>query len=107
MVFLQKAVTDFESGNIEFAIVGIGLNLYVEQEQFPKEASRKLPEESTKMNNPPGTADRNRLAAQIVNYLLEETRELKLSEEYVEHNIDSKEMKLQLQIIKAAEVPEH
>ena len=28
-----------------------------------------------------------RLAAQIVNYLLEETRELKLSEEYVEHNI--------------------
>ena len=28
---LTEAVTDFESGNIEFAIVGIGLNLYVEQ----------------------------------------------------------------------------
>ena len=70
---LTEAVTDFESGNIEFAIVGIGLNLYVEQEQFPKELQE--------------IADRNRLAAQIVNYLLEETRELKLSEEYVEHNI--------------------
>ena len=72
---LTEAVTDFESGNIEFAIVGIGLNLYVEQEQFPKD------EQSSR------TVDRNRLAAQIVNYLLEETRELKLSEEYVEHNI--------------------
>ena len=77
---------DFESGNIEFAIVGIGLNLYVEQEQFPKELQEIAggiyeDEQSSR------TADRNRLAAQIVNYLLEETRELKLSEEYVEHNI--------------------
>ena len=71
---------------IEFAIVGIGLNLYVEQEQFPKELQEIAggiyeDEQSSR------TADRNRLAAQIVNYLLEETRELKLSEEYVEHNI--------------------
>ena len=83
---LTEAVTDFESGNIEFAIVGIGLNLYVEQEQFPKELQEIAggiyeDEQSSR------TADRNRLAAQIVNYLLEETRELKLSEEYVEHNI--------------------
>lgn len=60
--------------------------MYVEQEQFPKELQEIAggiyeDEQSSR------TADRNRLAAQIVNYLLEETRELKLSEEYVEHNI--------------------
>ena len=83
---LTEAVTDFESGNIEFAIVGIGLNLYVEPDMFPEELRETAggiyeDQQSAKK------ADRNRLAAQIVNYLLEETRELKLSEEYVEHNI--------------------
>lgn len=83
---LTEAVTDFESGNIEFAIVGIGLNLYVEPDMFPEELRETAggiyeDQQSAK------EADRNRLAAQIVNYLLEETRELKLSEEYVEHNI--------------------
>lgn len=83
---LTEAVTDFESGNIEFAIVGIGLNLYVERELFPEELQEVAggiyeDQQSAKK------ADRNRLAAQIVNHLLEETRELKLSEEYVEHNI--------------------
>lgn len=33
---LTEAVTDFESGNIEFAVVGIGLNLYVPEEDFQK-----------------------------------------------------------------------
>lgn len=83
---LTEAVTDFESGNIEYAIVGIGLNLYVEQDAFPAELQGIAggiyeDEQSAKI------ADRNRLAAQIVNQLLEETRELKLSDEYVEHNI--------------------
>ncbi len=41
------------------------------------------------MNNPPELRTGTAFAAQIVNYLLEETRELKLSEEYVEHNIVS------------------
>lgn len=83
---LTEAVTDFESGNIEYAIVGIGLNLYVEQDAFPAELQGIAggiyeDEQSAQI------ADRNRLAAQIVNQLLEETRELKLSDEYVEHNI--------------------
>ena len=83
---LTEAVTDFESGNIEFAIVGIGLNLYVDPRQFPEELQEIAggiyeDEQSAR------TADRNRLAAQIVNHLLEETQELKLSDEYVEHNI--------------------
>ena len=46
--------------------------MYVEQEQFPKELQEIAggiyeDEQSSR------TADRNRLAAQIVNYLLEET----------------------------------
>ena len=83
---LTEAVTDFESGNIEFAIVGIGLNLYVEQERFPEELqgiAGGVYEDAQAAR----AADRNRLAAQIVNFLLEETKDLKLSEEYVEHNI--------------------
>nr|WP_295277298.1 biotin--[acetyl-CoA-carboxylase] ligase [uncultured Blautia sp.] len=83
---LTEAVTDFESGNIEFAIVGIGLNLYVESKKFPEELQEiagGIYEDSQSAN----AADRNQLTARIVNYLLEETRELKLSEEYVEHNI--------------------
>jgi len=39
---LTEAVTDFESGNIEFAIVGIGLNLYVEQERASGNCRRNL-----------------------------------------------------------------
>ena len=83
---LTEAVTDFESGNIEFAIVGIGLNLYVETEQFPEEL-RDVAGGIYEDYKSAGEADRNRLVAQIVNYLLEETKELKLSEEYVKHNI--------------------
>lgn len=83
---LTEAVTDFESGNIEFAIVGIGLNLYVDTRSFPpdlKGIAGGLYEDV----NEAQAADRNRLVAQIVNHLLEETSDLKLSEEYVKHNI--------------------
>ena len=83
---LTEAVTDFESGNIEFAIVGIGLNLYVESSHLSEElrevAGGIYPDRESSR-----AADRNRLVAQIVNHLLEETRDLKLSEVYVEHNI--------------------
>ena len=83
---LTEAVTDFESGNIEYAIVGIGLNLYVEKEKFSRElldvAGGIYPDSKSAEK-----ADRNRLVAEIVNSLLEETRNLQLSKEYVEHNI--------------------
>ena len=83
---LTEAVTDFESGNIEYAIVGIGLNLYVEKEKFSRElldvAGGIYPDSKSA-----DKADRNRLVAEIVNSLLEETRNLQLSKEYVEHNI--------------------
>ena len=38
---LTEAVTDFETGEIEFAVVGIGLNLYEPKEGFPEEIRRK------------------------------------------------------------------
>lgn len=83
---LTEAVTDFESGNIEFAIVGIGLNLYVDESVFPEElldVAGGIYETQQLANQ----ADKNRLIAQIVNHLLAETQELKLSEDYVKHNI--------------------
>lgn len=83
---LTEAVTDFESGDIEFAIVGIGINLFLKSEELPSELSGvaggvfDTRQEAEK-------PDRNRLAAEIVNALLEETKTLKLSREYVEHNM--------------------
>ena len=83
---LTEAVTDFESGSIEFAIVGIGLNLYVNQETLSEElrgvAGGIYPDQQAARS-----ADRNRLVAQIVNHLLSETKDLKLSQEYAAHNI--------------------
>ena len=83
---LTEAITDFEGGNIEFAIVGIGINLYKNGEEVPEELKNvagALYEDKEKA----GSVDRNLLAAEIVNALLEETKELKLSHEYVERNI--------------------
>lgn len=82
---LTEAVTDFESGDIEFAIVGIGLNLY-KSADMPAElqevagALYDTREEAQKM-------DRNRLVAEIVNTLLEEIGDLKLSPDYMNHNL--------------------
>ena len=83
---LTEAVTDFESGNIEFAVVGIGLNLYPASGGYPEE----LEEIAGALYEGEAEAadlDRNYLAAEIVNFLMEETADLKLSREYVEHNI--------------------
>ena len=86
---LTEAVTDFESGSIEFAIVGIGLNLYVNQETLSEElrgvAGGIYPDQQAARS-----ADRNRLVAQIVNHLLSETKDLKLSQEYDITIIDNK-----------------
>lgn len=83
---LTEAVTDFESGNIEFAVIGIGLNLFQGQEPLPLELREKagvlFPEYREGEN-----LQRNRLAAEIVNQILTEVSDLKLSPEYVKRNI--------------------
>lgn len=83
---LTEAVTDFESGDIQFAVVGIGLNLYQNTEELPEElrdVAGALYNSSTEAE----AADRNRLTASIVNHLLEEMKEHRISREYIEHNI--------------------
>lgn len=82
---LTEAVTDFESGDIEFAVVGIGLNLYVEKETLPKELLGIVgglysgKEEA-------GKVDKNLLIGEIVNCLMEEAERNEISEIYIERN---------------------
>lgn len=83
---LTEAVTDFESGDILWAIVGIGLNLYEEEAGFPpeiKDVAGAVFENRTAAS----AINRNELAAKIVNALLLETKELRLPSEYIERNI--------------------
>lgn len=91
---LTEAITDFESGNIEFAIVGIGLNLYPAKGGYPQELQGIAGGIYPDAQSASGT-DKNYLAAEIVNFLVEETEDLKLSREYVEHNlVQGKEIRI-------------
>ena len=83
---LTEAVTDFESGNIEFIVVGIGLNIYQDEKQLPEEL-KGIAGALYENKEAARTLDRNRLAAEIVNELRKENTDLKLSTEYVERNI--------------------
>jgi len=83
---LTEAVTDFESGNIEFVVVGMGLNIYLESELLP-EALKDVAGTLYQSREDAEKTDRNRLAAMIVNELRKETKDLKLSPDYVEHNM--------------------
>lgn len=83
---LTEAVTDFESGTIEFIVVGIGLNIYQDPSGFPediRDTAGTLYESSTDSD----TMDINRLAAVIVNELQRETAGMKISDEYIKNNI--------------------
>ena len=83
---LTEAVTDFESGNIEFVVVGMGLNLYLDQENMPAEL-RNIAGALYETKEDAEQTDRNKLTAMIVNELRKETADLKLSPDYVTHNM--------------------
>nr|WP_297883481.1 biotin--[acetyl-CoA-carboxylase] ligase [uncultured Blautia sp.] len=83
---LTEAITDFESGEIQYAVVGIGLNLYEEEGGYPPEL-RGIAGGLYRNQREAEDVNRNRLAAEIVNCLLDETRELKLLPEYLSRNI--------------------
>ena len=83
---LTEAVTDFESGNIEFVVVGMGLNLYLDQENLPAEL-RNIAGALYETKEDAEQTDRNKLTAMIVNELRKETADLKLSPDYVTHNM--------------------
>lgn len=80
---LTEAVTDFETGDIEFVVVGIGLNLYPPQGGFPKH----LEDVAGSILKTGQRTDRNRLAGEIVNRLLDGAERPGIPKEYVQRNI--------------------
>lgn len=80
---LTEAVTDFETGDIEFVVVGIGLNLYEPTGGFPKE----LKEKAGAILPTGQKVDKNQLAGEIVNRLLAETEKAGIPQEYISRNI--------------------
>lgn len=80
---LTEAVSDFETGDIELVVVGIGLNLREPEGGFPKEVA-----DMAGAILKPGTyVDRNLLAARIINELLREAEKDGIPEEYRRRNL--------------------
>lgn len=75
---LTEAITDFETGEVECAIVGIGIRL-VDSE----DGSKGIYRERTKK------IDRNALAAEVINSFLEEVKREEISPIYRSRNIPS------------------
>lgn len=80
---LTEAVTDFETGAIEFVVVGIGLNLYEPEGGFPEELRGKA---GALLQREDGI-DQNALLAAIVNALMEEAVREEISPLYRERNM--------------------
>lgn len=64
---LTEAVTDFESGGLEWIVLGIGINVYIRAEDFPDDlqslATSIYPDEKV-------SGVRNKLSAEIINRIL-------------------------------------
>ncbi len=83
---LTEAGTDFETGEIRYAVVGIGVNLWIEPEELPEELTG-IVGCITDSREEAEALDKSRLAASIVNHLLEEAASETLSDVYIEKNI--------------------
>jgi len=64
---LTEAVTDFESGNVESVIIGIGLNVTTSETSFPDDLKTIA---GSIQNSYEGFISRNKLAADIINKIL-------------------------------------
>ena len=64
---LTEAVTDFESGGLDWIVVGIGINVYIRTEDFPGEL-QALATSIYSDERIPGV--RNKLSAEIINRIL-------------------------------------
>lgn len=62
---LTEALSNFETGSIESLILGIGINVSTEKNQFPEEIKEVAG--SLREKNSPNTVSRNQLAASIIN----------------------------------------
>ena len=83
---LTEAGTDFETGEIRYAVVGIGVNLWIDPEELPEELSDIVGCITDSLEEAQ-MLDKSRLAASIVNHLLEEAASETLSDVYIEKNI--------------------
>ena len=64
---LTEAVTDFESGGLEWIVLGIGINVYIRAEDFPGDL-QSLATSIYSEERMPGV--RNKLSAEIINRIL-------------------------------------
>lgn len=60
---LTEAITDFETGTIEYIALGIGINCHIPQSGFPNEIKNKAGAIDT-------TFSRNKLAAEVINQVM-------------------------------------
>lgn len=75
---LTEAVTDFESGHIEYIVLGIGINYSTDRSVFPKELSGIAG--SLFESAPADGVTRNRLIAEVINQVLEVNEKLETRE---------------------------
>ena len=75
---LTEAVTDFESGHIDYIVLGIGINYSTDRSVFPKEFSGVAG--SLFENAPVDGVTRNRLIAEVINQVLEVNEKLETRE---------------------------
>ncbi|MCL2036064.1 MAG: biotin--[acetyl-CoA-carboxylase] ligase [Oscillospiraceae bacterium] len=68
---LTEAVTDFESGNMQWIIVGIGINFITPEDGFPDEIKNTAGAVFDRIEGTEPTCSRNRLAAEVINHVLE------------------------------------
>ena len=82
-----KWVNDlYRTGEIRYAVVGIGVNLWIEPDELPEELAG-IVGCITDSREEAEALDKSRLAASIVNHLLEEAASETLSDVYIEKNI--------------------
>lgn len=71
---LTEAATDFETGNIQYAIVGIGINFSTNKDDFPEEIKDIA---TSLFSDKKHMLTRNNLCAEIINEILFLVKELK------------------------------
>jgi BirA family biotin operon repressor/biotin-[acetyl-CoA-carboxylase] ligase len=84
---LTEAVTNFENGQFEFVIIGIGVNFKEPDEPFPEELKEIA---GALFHEKPDTLTRNRLAGEIINEVLEICNDLSKRDflaEYKAHSL--------------------
>lgn len=83
---LSEGQANFESGSLDFVVVGIGINIYEPEEGFPQEISERAGSLLGKKSGG-GYINRNILAAEIIKEFYSLSKEASLSHEYMERNI--------------------